>query len=393
MARAAILAGVAVAGSAASDAPVAPVPAAVRAGFHLSPFYQKYVDVDGVPILSSAKVSDYALIEARYIITEMIGSRPDVLAAIARNHVRLAVMAPTEMTTDVPEHSDLTPKDYWDKRARGLGATEARPAVSCAEENLLGYPGDPYPAENILIHEFGHVVHERGMNSIDGTFDHRLHEAYEAATRAGLWRGTYAGSNYREYWAVGTQCWFDCSRTNDVDHNAVGTRADIKKYDPRLAALLSSVYGDGEWRYIRPAKRIPPSAHLAGFDVSKARAFAWPARLLTPTEREAQSAAADIPAGGGMLPALAPSSRASWKSAGGGQGTKVIFQNSSGGLVQVDWMDYQGQPKTYFTLQPGQKIETATYPGHIWRARDARGTVLAYFTAGVQPGTAVIGKK
>jgi hypothetical protein len=320
----------------------------------------------------------------------MIGQRPDILAAIARNHVRLAVMAPTEMTTDIPEHSDLTPKDYWDKRARGLGATEARPAVSCAEENLLGYPGDPYPAENILVHEFGHVVHERGMSAIDATFDHRLLEAYDAAGRAGLWRGTYAGSNYHEYWAVGTQCWFDCSRTNDSDHNAVGTRVEIKKYDPRLAALLASVYGEGDWRYLRPAQRIPASPHLAGFDVTRARAFVWPARLLTPAERESQSAAANVPSGGGDLPALAPSSRPAWKSAGGGQATKVTFQNTTAGPVQVDWMDYQGQPKTYFTLQPGQKVDAATYPGHAWRARDARGTVIAYFIAGLRAGVAII---
>lgn len=51
-------------------------------------------------------------------------------------------MAQDEMTTDVPEHCDLRPKDYWDRRARRLGATDARPAVSCGEENLLCLPGD-----------------------------------------------------------------------------------------------------------------------------------------------------------------------------------------------------------------------------------------------------------
>lgn len=387
----AVSAGLVAVAFAADELRVAPVPAHIRAEFRLSPFYAKYVDAGGMPIVASAQASDFALLEAHFIVEQMIGSRPDVLAALARNNVRLAVMAPDEMTTDIPEHSDLTPKDYWDKRARGLGATEARPAVSCAEENLLGYPGNPYPAENILVHEFAHAIHERGMNTVDPTFDGRLQAAYAAAQHAGLWKNTYAGSNYREYWAVGAQCWFDCSRTNDADHNQVGTRAAIKTYDPRLAALLSEVFGDRPWRYLPPAKRSPPSPHLAGFDISKAPTFAWPARLLSPEERAAQAALADIPAGGGPLPTLAPDSRTKWVSVGGGQATKIIFRNATSSTVTVDWMDYQGRGKTYFTLRPGQQVEAATYAGHFWRAKDERGAVLSYFMAGRQPGTAAVG--
>ena len=34
----------------------------------LSPFYAKYVDADGLPVVASSKVSDYALLEARFLI-------------------------------------------------------------------------------------------------------------------------------------------------------------------------------------------------------------------------------------------------------------------------------------------------------------------------------------
>ncbi len=374
----------------AGSVTVSTVPPEVRARFHLSPFYAKYLDLDGLPILSSAKVSDYALLEARYIVDQMIGHRPEVLAAIARNSVRLAVMAPTEFTTDIPEHSDLTPKDHWDVRARGLGATEARPAVSCAEENLLNYPGDPYPAENILIHEFGHVIHERGMNTIDPSFDRRLHAAYDAAMRKGLWQHTYAGTNYREYWAVGVQAWFDAGRENDADHNFVNTRVEMKSYDPPLAALLAEVFGDREWRYIVPARRSPPSPHLAGFDVTKAPRFVWPARLAAARGVSPERAEADAAVANASLLSLAPDARASWRSGGGGKATHISFQNASSGIVMLDWMDFEGRPKTYFTLRPGQKGDSATYAGHVWRARDQRGKVLRYFVAGEAAGTAVI---
>ena len=100
------------------------------------------------------------------------------------------------MTTQIPEHSDLTPARYWDRRARGLGATRRRPAVSCGAENLLGYPGDPYAAENILIHEFAHAMHGMGMSSVDRGFDARLEAAYEAAMEAGRFEDKYASSNF-----------------------------------------------------------------------------------------------------------------------------------------------------------------------------------------------------
>ena len=144
----------------------------------LSPFYTKYVSAHGLPVVGSAQVSDYALKEAAYLVDAMLAHRPDVRDAMIKNKVRCAVMAYNERTTDIPEHSDLTPKNYWNVRARGLGATSIRPAVSGAEENLLNYPGDPYSTENILIHEFGHAIHEMGLNTADPTFDGRLRQAY-----------------------------------------------------------------------------------------------------------------------------------------------------------------------------------------------------------------------
>src|ERR1700754_117295 len=88
----------------AEEVRVTGIPEEVRTNFGLARFYQKYVDADGMPVVASGRVSDFALLEARYIVIAMIGQRPEVFAAIVRNRVRLAVMAPTELTTDIPEH-------------------------------------------------------------------------------------------------------------------------------------------------------------------------------------------------------------------------------------------------------------------------------------------------
>ncbi|MDP4206040.1 MAG: hypothetical protein Q8859_08595 [Bacteroidota bacterium] len=153
-------------------------------------------------------------------------------------------MSVSELTTDMPEQRDLTPKDYWDKRARGLGATIESPLVSCAEENVLGYDNDRYYLEDILMHEFAHVIHQMGMNCLDPEFDENLKKLYEGAKKKGLWINTYAGSNYSEYWAEGVQSWFNVGSTKSGDgvHNGIYNRKQLKKYDPELYKLISSVF-------------------------------------------------------------------------------------------------------------------------------------------------------
>src|SRR5262249_46289348 len=98
------------------QAPAPPLPIAPRVAevtkdlrdkLNLDPFYQTHLDLDGLPILTSAKVSDEALVEAAYLIRQMLAKRPDVFKEMVKNRVRFVIMAPTEMTTDVPEQRHL----------------------------------------------------------------------------------------------------------------------------------------------------------------------------------------------------------------------------------------------------------------------------------------------
>jgi hypothetical protein len=254
---------------------VSPVLESIRAQFALAPFYQKYLDVGGLPVLGSARVSDAALAECAWIVRQMLTQRPDVLQALGKSGVRFSVMAHDEYTTDVPEHAKLKPRVYWDRRARGLGATPSAPAVSAAEENLLSFPGDPYPREIIAIHEFAHAIHEMALNTLDPTFDDRLKQAYEKAVAADLWKGTYAAVNRQEYWAEAVQAWFDNNAANDALHNDTNTRAKLKIYDPGIAGLCEEVFGDIPWRYVKPENRAQAdSVHLTDRPESTPR-FKW----------------------------------------------------------------------------------------------------------------------
>ena len=225
-----------------SCSPTAPPPS-----LGLDSFYEKYCDAGGIPVVSSNLVPDRALEWVRYQAMIMSGLRPDVTQAMIDRQTRIAIMADSEVTTDIPEHSDLYvafPGTDWDTRARGLGATVIRPASSAAEENVLCYSADVYRDESIFIHEFAHTMDVMGLQFADPTFSSRLQMAYDAAMSAGLWANTYAATNKEEYWAEGAQDWFNSNLESDPPngiHNSVNTRQELGSYDQNLYQLLLEV--------------------------------------------------------------------------------------------------------------------------------------------------------
>ena len=251
-------------------------------------FYTQQASAGGFPVVASGKVSPYALKEAVYIIDMMLSKRPDVREAMVKSGARLSILAHNEFTCDQPEWAwladeqeqgfeNLSARDFRDARARGMGGSITDPYCSCAEENLLAYEGDPYSTENILIHELAHNIHLRGMINVDATFDSRVKASYDAAMKAGLWKGKYASVNHHEYFAEGVQSWFDNNREPDHDHNHVNTRAELLDYDPGLAELCREVFGDTVLKYTKPQTRL--TGHLEGYDPKQAPKFTWPPHL------------------------------------------------------------------------------------------------------------------
>ena len=371
--------------------PVHP-PTVVRKTFNLDPFYEQWVDMEGLPVVASAKVSPYAVKEAAYLIRQMIGHRQDILQALARNNVRFAVMVYNELTTQIPEHSDLQPDFYWDRRARGLGSTPARPAVSCGEENLLNYSGAPYSTENILVHEFAHAIHQMGLNTVDPSFDDRLQVMFEAAVEKGLWKDTYAITNRAEYWAEGTQSWFDTNRANDDQHNHVDTRDKLKEYDPSLAALLTEVFGDTDWRYTQAVTRTHLS-HLQGFSPDASPKFEWSPELIELTELHQQLRDPNNNGDGkwvnlkeqdlNLLPSL--------KSEDDDIKTAIIFVNGTKSEITYHWVDYKGNEESYGKIAPDTFVNHHTYAGHVWLIKDVTGRNLTVFRAVEKTGRALVG--
>ena len=225
-----------------------PVITAPPTALGLDPFYKKYMNVNGIHVVSSWRVPD-SVFQAAYVtvraMTEALPS--EVLESLTSRNTRIGIMARYEGTTDIPEHAFLA-KDTtlnWNVRARGLGGTLDNPFSTCAEENIMAYQIDKYHAEDILIHEFAHTIHNVGIAPVYPQFNTELQEALDAAVAEGKYENTYAKTNIEEYFAEGVQNWFDVNAevpVPDGKHNMVNTREEMKRYDPRLYNILSRFF-------------------------------------------------------------------------------------------------------------------------------------------------------
>lgn len=193
----------------------------------------------------------------------MLAQRPDVRDELMAQGVRVGVMAISETTTDMPEQHDWkkpaiddprlskcdvrdyattiglqSDRQYWAARARGMGGR----FTTGAAENLMGVPGTRYYGENILVHEFSHAIME-ALRITDPALIARLETAYAHAKEKRLWQGAYMANTLAEYWAEGTQFWFNSNKAYITDALTVVESDDFAAHDPELAAILSEVYG------------------------------------------------------------------------------------------------------------------------------------------------------
>jgi hypothetical protein len=270
---------------------VGPISEQLRRDYRLNPFYTKTLTIDGIPIIGSDKVCDYAFLECAYTLDHMLMNSPRAVRdALISSRVRMGIIAAVEYTMDIPENQtrrNMAPLQaaFQDRRSRGLGGL---PLATCAEENLLNLRSDPYTAENITIHEFSHTV-ASSMGRVDRAWYDHLRDIYNQAMSEGLFASSYSATNEQEYWAEGAQAWFDCAaqRKDATVHSGIWNRDQLKAYDPRLAKLLADIYGDGPWRYVKTngrALRVGDAiltrtaeemAHLAGLNRDLIPAFSF----------------------------------------------------------------------------------------------------------------------
>lgn len=225
-------------------------------------FYKKHLDVKGLSVASAAVVDDVALQRTWDIVTHMLAGRPDILQVMSQNGTRLIIIGKDQVYTDMPEYRNHPNPTYQNERVRGTGGLGV---TSFGEENLLNLAIDRYDDESIGVHEFLHTI-DAALRRIDPTWSDRLRQAYQNAINQGLWRYAYAAGNQGEYWGEIAQSYFDSNRVNNWNHNHIGTREQLKAYDPvgyELAHSTFKLTPANDWRYkplrTQPSVMSPPA--------------------------------------------------------------------------------------------------------------------------------------
>ena len=212
-------------------------------------FYKKYIDVKGMSVVAAGEVADEALQRTHDIVTHMLAGRPDVLEAMAKNGTRLIIIGKDQVYTDMPEYRNHPNPTYQNERVRGTGGLGV---TSFGEENLLNLPLDRYDDESIAVHEFCHTI-DAALRPHRPDLA-RAARARPTATRStrGCGRTPTPARNPGEYWAEICQSYFDCNRVNNWNHGPIGTREQLKQYDPEGYELVRTTFKltpENDWRY------------------------------------------------------------------------------------------------------------------------------------------------
>lgn len=218
-------------------------------------FYKKHLQVKGLHVAAGAAVADEALLRTHHLVSRMLAGRPDILAAMAEHGTRLIIIGKDQVYTDMPEYRRSLNAAFMNERVRGTGGLDV---TSFGEENLLNLPLDRYDDESIAVHEFCHTI-DAALRRIDPGWRARLGQAYQNAVAKGLWKNTYAATNAAEYWAELAQSYLDCNRVNNWNHGPIGTREQLKAYDPEgheLAECTFKFTPATDWRF-QPLRRQP----------------------------------------------------------------------------------------------------------------------------------------
>lgn len=174
-------------------------------------FYERYMEVDGTPIISPPGNDDIHLRAARRALHKLLDKRPDLVTALRSQN------AGTHLASE--EH-------------RGFGWSE----FTCSSYGR----GEAILREGaILMHEMGHQFHMQGAEQMEPDFRHRLGDAFNAARRERLWMGDYGGSNMWENVAVCASWWINDMAQDEGDSRP---RELLRRSDPRIYHLLAAYW-------------------------------------------------------------------------------------------------------------------------------------------------------
>lgn len=231
------------------------------------PFYKKYINADGVIIVSSDKVPDAALITSRKTILYVVSKCPDFHKAMMQHHPRISIMASSETASDLPDYGPRS-DGQW-----GLGQGPGG-STSLVSEKGISYEGNTDYIANFLLHEFTHMIHNMGIHFAAPEVEDEIYAAYINAVEKGLFiapknkprENITAFREYRddEYFTHMVNAWFDLNESLPgpwMDFKIgewgpkSGTKEALKQSDPIIYEIISRYFPESGGDIIRPFSR------------------------------------------------------------------------------------------------------------------------------------------
>ena len=198
------------------------------------PYYQKYLDAGGIPILAPETVPDEELRRTQATLLGMVADRPDLLDVLASQNTRILLYDRDKGgLSQLPEFADYSDSDYagvWGETS--YGGAVAAPAMTT------------YHCNEILIHEIAHAL-DYAIRTQDrkafreSGFKQARNQTYLSAMNAGLWSGRYESTVSQEYWAEMVVHWL----RPDLFRTQLGLR-DLSEYDSDAARLVEQYLGN-----------------------------------------------------------------------------------------------------------------------------------------------------
>ena len=199
-------------------------------------FYKKYIDVKGMSGRRPRPRSPTRRCSARTTSSRTCWpAGPTSSRRWRRTACASSSSARTRSTPTCRSIATIPNPAYQNERVRGTGGLGV---TSFGEENLLNLPLDRYDDESIGVHEFCHTIDARPAPDRPRLAASGWARPTRTPSTRGCGRTPTPARNPGEYWAEICQSYFDCNRVNNWNHGPIGTREQLKQYDPEGYELV-----------------------------------------------------------------------------------------------------------------------------------------------------------
>jgi hypothetical protein len=259
----------------------------------------------------------------------MLAHVPNVKANLISRGTELHIRGEDQLMSDLPEYRDergdrissqvagvngsKMPLDF-DALIAGLGGVYA----TCPETNVLHLPDDPDGIRfEACIHEFAHDIMDAAF---DADMRSQIERQFNSSKSKGLWKGAYAATNPKEFWAEISVWYFGGQGRIFMMPPPVpdpGPEA-LLAYDQGAYALADSFYS---------GKKQPHIIHI------------HEARMVHTVDR---------------VPTLNPNP------------AELLFINNTAGRRRIYWVDDDGALHDFGVLEPYSRHLYQCYVGEYW---------------------------